>query len=59
MKSVEELKRYYVDLTDKELIEEYKYRMNISTRMLSGESTELVMRTREAVKELMIERGLK
>ena len=54
----ETLKRYYRDLTDDQLREEYRYRMNYPTRFLTAEGTALIINTRRAVWELMKERGL-
>ena len=58
VKTVEQLKRMYSELTDKELIKEYHYRMSISTRFVVGDSLDIVYNTRAAVTELMRERGL-
>lgn len=54
----EELKRYYRDLTDNQLKEEYRYRMNIPTKHLGSAEIDVVINTRKAVIELMKERGL-
>ena len=57
-KTPEELKRYYRDLTDDQLREEYRYRMGISTRRLGCAEVETVINSRKAVWELMKERWL-
>ena len=57
-KTPEELKRYYKDLSDEKLMEEYRYRMNIPTKHLGSAEIDVVMNTRRAVIELMKERGL-
>lgn len=57
-KTVEQLKRYYTDLTDEQLKDEYRYRMGISTRHLGNAEVEIVINTRKAVIELMKERGI-
>ena len=57
-KTVEQLKRYYRDLTDDQLREEYRYRMNLSTRHLGCAEVDVVLNTRRAVIELMKERGI-
>ena len=56
--TVEQLKRMYSELTDKELIKEYHYRMSISTRFVVGDSLDTLYNSRKAVTELMRERGL-
>jgi len=56
--TVEQLKRMYSELTDKELIKEYHYRMSISTRFVVGDSLDTLYNSRTAVTELMRERGL-
>ena len=58
VKTVEQLKRMYSELTDNELIKEYHYRMSISTRFVVGNSLDIVYNSRKAVTELMRERGL-
>lgn len=57
-KTVEQLKRYYTDLTDEQLKAEYRYRMGISTRMLGCNEVEIVLNTRRAVIEVMKDRGI-
>lgn len=57
-KTVEQLKRYYTDLTDEQLKAEYRYRMGISTRHLGSNEVDIVINTRRAVIELMKERGI-
>jgi len=58
VETVESLKRYYRDLSDKELLEEARYRAGISSRMVGAEGVALLSMTRAAVAELIRERGL-
>ena len=57
-KTPEELKRYYRDLTDDQLKDEWRYRKSLSTRHLGCAEVEIVINTRKAVYDLMVERGL-
>jgi hypothetical protein len=57
-KTVEDLKRMYSHLTDKELVEEYKYRNSYSTRMVCGDALDILINSKKAVIDLMRERGI-
>ena len=58
-KTVEDLKRMYSHLTDKELVEEYQYRNSYSTRMVCGDVLDILINSKKAVIDLMRERGIK
>lgn len=57
-KTVEDLKRMYSHLTDKELVEEYQYRNSYSTRMVCGDALDILINSKKAVIDLMRERGI-